>query len=133
MDDRELLGRIAEKVGKIDVLVEAQKRLEENQAKMELAIGKMADAVTRLAVMEERQNVVRSEITTLSEKIDQAEQERKEDMKKVMDVVERLEHRTDKLERAEELNMQIRKWFFAGIATVGSILAYGIAKYFGLS
>ena len=35
MDDRELLGRIAEKVGKIDVLVEAQKRLEENQAKIE--------------------------------------------------------------------------------------------------
>ena len=32
--DRELLDRIAEKVGKIDVLVEAQKRLEENQAKM---------------------------------------------------------------------------------------------------
>lgn len=132
MDDRELLGRIAEKVGKIDVLVEAQKRLEENQAKMELAIGKMAEAVTRLAVMEERQNAVRGEITALSEKIDRVEQERKEDMKKVMDVVERLEHRTDKLERAEELNLQIRKWFFAGIATVGSILAYGIAKYFGL-
>jgi chromosome segregation ATPase len=133
MDDRELLDRIAEKVGKIDVLVEAQKRLEENQAKMELAIGKMADAVTRLAVMEERQNAARGEITILSEKIDRVEQERKENMKKVMDVVERLEHRTDKLERAEELNMQIRKWFFAGIATVGSILAYGIAKYFGLS
>ena len=61
MDDRELLGRIAEKVGKIDVLVEAQKRLEENQAKMELAIGKMADAVARLAVMEERQNAVRGD------------------------------------------------------------------------
>ena len=133
MDDHELLGRIAEKVSKIDVLVEAQKRLEENQAKMELAIGKMADAVTRLAVMEERQNAVRGEITTLSEKIDRVEQERKENMKKVMDVVERLEHRTDKLERAEELNLQIRRWFFAGIATVGSILAYGIAKYFGLT
>ena len=133
MDDRELLDRIAEKVGKIDVLVEAQKRLEENQAKMELAIGKMADAVTRLAVMEERQNAVRGEIITLSEKIDRVEQERKENMKKVMGVVERLERRTDKLERAEELNIQIRKWFFAGIATVGSILAYGIAKYFGLS
>ena len=124
---------IAEKVGKIDVLVEAQKRLEENQAKMELAIGKMADAVTRLAVMEERQNAVRGEITTLSEKIDRVEQEHKESMKKVMDVVERLEHRTDELERAEELNLQVRKWFFAAIATVGSILAYGIAKYFGLS
>ena len=133
MDDRELLGRIAEKIGKIDVLVEAQKRLEENQSKMELAIGKMADAVTRLAVMEERQNAVRGEIVTLSEKIDRVEQERKENMKKIMGVVERLEHRTDKLERAEELNLQIRKWFFAGIATVGSILAYGIAKYFGLS
>ena len=35
MDDRELLARIAEKVGKIDVSVEAQKRLEENKAKME--------------------------------------------------------------------------------------------------
>ena len=133
MDDRELLGRIAEKIGKIDVLVEAQKRLEENQSKMELAIGKMADAVTRLAIMEERQNAVRGEIVTLSEKIDRVEQERKENMKKIMGVVERLEHRTDKLERAEELNLQIRKWFFAGIATVGSILAYGIAKYFGLS
>lgn len=133
MDDRELLGRIAEKIGKIDVLVEAQKRLEENQVKMELAIGKMADAVTRLAIMEERQNAVRGEIVTLSEKIDRVEQERKENMKKIMGVVERLEHRTDKLERAEELNLQIRKWFFAGIATVGSILAYGIAKYFGLS
>ena len=133
MDDRELLDRIAEKVGKIDVLVEAQKRLEENQVKMELAIGKMADAVTRLAVMEERQNAVRGEITVLSGKIDQVEQERKENMKKVMDVVERLERRTDKLERAEELNTQIRKWVFASIATVGSILAYGIAKYFGLS
>jgi len=133
MDDRELLGRIADKVSKIDVLVEAQKRLEENQAKMETAIEQMADAITRLAVMEERQNAVRGEITTLSEKIDRVEQERKENMKRVMDVVERLEHRTDKLERAEELNMQIRKWFFAGIATVGSILAYGIAKYFGLS
>lgn len=132
MDDRELLGRIAEKVGKIDVLVEAQKRLEENQAKMELAIGKMAEAVTRLAVMEERQNVVRGEIIVLSEKIDRVEQERKEDMKKVMDVVERLERRTDKLERAEELNLQIRRWVFASIATVGSILAYGIAKYFGV-
>ena len=132
MDDRELLGRIAEKVGKIDVLVEAQKRLEENQAKMELAIDKMADAVTRLAVMEERQNVVRGEIIVLSEKIDRVEQERKEDMKKVMDVVERLERRTDKLERAEELNLQIRRWVFASIATVGSILAYGIAKYFGV-
>lgn len=133
MDDRELLNRIAEKVGKIDVLVEAQKRLEENQAKMELAIGKMADAVTRLAVMEERQNAVRGEINILSEKIDRAEQERKENTKKVMDMAERLERRMDKLERAEELNMQIRRWFFAGIATVGSILAYGIAKYFGLS
>lgn len=133
MDDRELLGRIAEKVGKIDVLVETQKRLEENQAKMEAAIGKMADAVTRLAVMEERQNAVRGEIASLSEKIDRVEQERKENMKKVMDVIERLESRTDNLERAEELNIQIRKWFFAGIATVGSILAYGIAKYFGLA
>ena len=133
MDDRELLDRIAEKVGKIDVLIEAQKRLEENQAKMELAIGKMADAVTRLAVMEERQNAVRGEIIVLSKKIDRGEQEREEDIKKVMDVVDRLEHRMNKLERAEELNMQIRKWFFASIATVGSILAYGIAKYFGLS
>jgi exonuclease VII small subunit len=132
MDDRELLGRIAEKVGKIDVLVEAQKRLEENQAKMELAIGKMADAVARLAVMEERQNAVRGEINILSEKIDRVEQDRKENMKKALEVVARLERRTDKLERAEELNMQIRKWFFAGIATVGSILAYGIAKYFGM-
>ena len=133
MDDRELLGRIAEKVSKIDVLVEAQKRLEENQEKMELAIGKMADAVTRLAVMEERQNAVRGEITILSEKIDRGEQECEKGIKKVMDVVERLEHRMDKLERAEELNMQLRKWFFAGIATIGSILTYGIAKYFGLS
>lgn len=35
MDDHVLFSRIAEKVGKIDVLVEAQKRLDKNRAKME--------------------------------------------------------------------------------------------------
>lgn len=132
MDDRELLNRIAEKVGKIDVLVEAQKRLEENQAKMELAIGKMADAVTRLAVMEERQDRVRSEVAAMGERVLDIRKQHNESIKRIAERVESLESRIDTLERAEPMNAQVRKWVLGAMVIAATAILYALLRTVGL-
>ena len=53
--NRGALDMIAHKVSKIDVLVESHRRLEDNQTKMEASIARLAEAVSKLAVIEERQ------------------------------------------------------------------------------
>ncbi len=132
MDDRELLGRIAEKVGKIDVLVEAQKRLEENQARMEAAIGKMADAVTKLAVIEERQDRVRSEVVAMGERILDIRKQHNESIQRLAARVESLESRIDTLERAEPMNAQVRRWVFGAVVLATTAILYALLRTVGL-
>lgn len=132
MDDRELLGRIAEKVGKIDVLVEAQKRLEENQARMETAIGKMADAVTKLAVIEERQDRVRSEVVAMGELILDIRKQHNESIQRIATRVESLESRIDTLERAEPMNAQVRRWVFGAVVLATTAILYALLRTVGL-
>ena len=132
MDDRELLGRIAEKVGKIDVLVEAQKRLEENQAKMELAIGKMADAVTKLAVIEERQDRVRSEVVAMGERILDIRKQHNESIQRIAMRVESLESRIGTLERTEPMNAQVRRWVISAILATAAAAVMFVATKAGL-
>ena len=132
MDDRELLGRIAEKVGKIDVLIEAQKRLEENQAKMELAIGKMADAVTKLAVIEERQDRVRSEVVAMGERILDIRKQHNESIQRIATRVESLESRIDTLERTEPMNAQVRQWVISAILAASVAAVVFVAGRAGL-
>ncbi len=132
MDDRELLGRIAEKVGKIDVLVEAQKRLEENQARMEAAIGKMADAVTKLAVIEERQDRVRSEVVAMGERILDIRKQHNESIQRIAARVESLESRIDTLERAEPMNAQVRRWVFGAVVLATTAILYALLRTVGL-
>lgn len=132
MDDREPLSRIAEKVGKIDVLVEAQKRLEENQAKMELAIGKMADAVTKLAVIEERQDRVRSEVVAMGERILDIRKQHDESTQRIAARVESLESRIDTLERTEPMNAQARRWVISAIWAAAVAAVVFVAGRVGL-
>ena len=132
MDDRELLGRIAEKVGKIDVLIEAQKRLEENQAKMELAIGKMADAVTKLAVIEERQDRVRNEVVAMGERILDIRKQHNESIQRIATRVESLESRIDTLERTEPMNAQVRQWVISAILAASVAAVVFVAGRAGL-
>ena len=132
MDGRELLGRIAEKVGKIDVLIEAQKRLEENQAKMELAIGKMADAVTKLAVIEERQDRVRSEVVAMGERILDIRKQHNESIQRIATRVESLESRIDTLERTEPMNAQVRQWVISAILAASVAAVVFVAGRAGL-
>ena len=132
MDDRELLDRIAEKVGKIDVLVEAQKRLEENQARMETAIGKMADAVTKLAVIEERQDRVRSEVAAMGEHIIDIRKQHNDSIQRIASRVESLESRIDTLERAEPMNAQVRRWVFGAVVLATTAILYALLRTVGL-
>ena len=132
MDDRELLGRIAEKVGKIDVLVEAQKRLEDNQAKMEASITRMAEAVSKLAVIEERQSQDRKEMADLRALLGELAKKHDRSIERVMQIVERVETRVDDLEKHEPLNKQVRAWIFGGLAMLAAIFIYALANILGL-
>lgn len=132
MDDKEVLARIAEKVGKIDVLVEAQKRLEENQARMETAIGKMADAVTKLAVIEERQDRVRSEVVAMGERILDIRKQHNDSIQRIATRVESLESRIDTLERAEPMNAQVRRWVLGAVVLATTAILYALLRTVGL-
>lgn len=132
MDDKEILARIAEKVGKIDVLVEAQRRLEENQARMEAAIGKMADAVTRLAVIEERQDRVRSEVVAMGEHVLDIRKQHNESIQRIAARVEKLEAQVDALERAEPMNAQVRKWVLGAMMIAATAILYALLRTVGL-
>lgn len=103
------LDIIANKVAKIDLLVESQRRMEEAQAEM-------AKAITKLAVIEERQEATRSSLAKIDKKI------------------ESIENRIDRLEQHEQSNKAVRSLLYAVltaiiITVVGVVLAsVGLSK-----
>lgn len=98
---RGALDMIVHKVSKIDVLIEATRKLEEQHSRLESSITKMADAVTKLAVIEERQDQDRKEMADLRSML--AEMSRKHDagMERVMTAIGRVEERVDVLDAAQ--------------------------------
>lgn len=106
---------ILHKVTKIDVLIDNHQRLE---ATME----KMADAVSRLAVIEERQNADRNAIRD-------AVVEFKEYAGKINDKLDRHDARIDAMELADVENKRMRNWGFAIVSIVGLAV---LAKVLGL-
>ncbi|TCS94099.1 hypothetical protein EDC36_12021 [Tepidimonas ignava] len=130
--NRGALDMIVHKVGKIDVLVEATRKLEEQHSRLELSITKMADAVTKLTVIEERQTQDRKEMAEMRSML--AEMSRKHDtsIERVMQAVERLDDRVDALEKAEPMNAQARRWMFGALGLLATIFIYALANILGL-
>lgn len=130
--NRGALDMIVHKVSKIDVLVEATRKLEDQHSRLESSITKMADAVTKLAVIEERQDQDRKEMADLRSML--AEMARKHDAStdRVMQAVERLDNRVDALEKAEPMNAQARRWMFGALGLLATIFIYALANLLGL-
>jgi len=130
--NRGALDIIVHKVGKIDVLVEATRKLEEQHSRLELSITKMADAVTKLTVIEERQTQDRKEMAEMRSML--AEMSRKHDtsIERVMQAVERLNDRVGALEKAEPMNAQARRWMFGALGLLATIFIYALANILGL-
>lgn len=92
---------ILHKVTKIDIILDSQKRLESAQEKM-------MGAITKLAVVEERQANMADAIERLTESLN------------------KLDDRLKKLEESEPLQRQSTKWVFAAVggavAIVGTMI-----------
>ncbi|MFN4003342.1 MAG: hypothetical protein ACK4MJ_04165 [Hylemonella sp.] len=129
---RGALDMIVHKVSKIDVLIEATRKLEEQHSRLESSITKMADAVTKLAVIEERQDQDRKEMADLRSML--AEMSRKHDagMERVMTAIGRVEERVDVLEKAEPMNAQTRRWMIGAVTLLATIFIYAVANLLGL-
>lgn len=117
---------------RIERLTHHMLRIRESQDKMEQTMGKLADAVNRLAIIEERQNQDRAAMERAFNAI--AEVGRKHDaaMDRVMQAVERVEGRVDELERFEGLNKQARYWLFGAIGTGGAAILYALMRSIGV-
>lgn len=101
------LDQILHKVNKVDALVDSVRRLES-------VTEKMADAVTKLAVVENQQANDRAEVAALRVENNT------------------LRERVAELERAETLNARVRVAVFALSGIVGSAVVYAILARIGL-
>lgn len=135
MKDTEGLHSIAREhddVVRIERLTHHMMRIRESVTKMESSMEKMAEAINKLAIIEERQNQDRaamerafSAIADLARKHDSA-------IERVIGLVERVEERVDALEQAESLNKQARYWIFGAIGIAAAGVLYATLRNVGL-
>lgn len=134
--DRAVLDAIAHRVGKIDVLVEATRKLEEQHTRLETTVAKLADAVTKLTVIEERQVQDRKEMADLRAALADMAHRYDAAIERVMQAVERLDERLDArvsaLEKAEPMNAQTRRWMIGAVTLLAMIFIYAVANMLGL-
>lgn len=131
-EDLRNLSQLHNETARIERLTHHIQRIRESQDKMEQTMGKLADAVNRLAIIEERQNQDRAAMERAFNAI--AEVGRKHDaaMDRVMQAVERVEDRVDELEKAEPMNAQTRRWMIGAVTLLATIFIYSLANLLGL-
>lgn len=105
-DDK--LEYILEKVSQIDAVVAAQRR-------QEVVLEKLTDAVSKLAVIEERQNNFHTSVQRL------------------FSAIESLEARVRVLEHDEVLNSRVRYAVISGVGVVLASLLYAVLRLLGLT
>ena len=110
----------------IDVLAEQVAGLREDMGEMKLGITKMADALTKLAVVEERQAqsiAAQERAFNALERVEERQRQHeiqcraqdKEVRQFIADSNERLSLRVAELEKAEPMQAQTSKWVTAGV------------------
>ena len=120
--------------GVIDVLAERVEGLCSDMGEMKIGIAKMADALTKLAIVEERQTqtilaqerafkaLERAEERQRQHELQCRDQE-KEVRQLIADSNERLSIRVSELEKAEPMQAQTSKWVTAGVWGALALLA----------
>lgn len=118
----------------IDVLAEQVAGLREDMGEMKLGITKMADALTKLAVVEERQAqaiAAQERAFNALERVEERQRQHeiqcraqdKEVRQLIADSNERLSIRVAELEKAEPMQAQTSKWVTAGVWGALALLA----------
>lgn len=120
--------------GVIDVLAERVEGLCSDMGEMKIGISKMADALTKLAIVEERQTqtiLAQERAFKALERVEerqrqhelQCRDQEKEVRQLIADSNERLSIRVAELEKAEPMQAQTSKWVTAGVWGALALLA----------
>lgn len=129
--------------GAVNVLAERIDGLCVDMNEMKHGIAKMADALTKLAIVEERQtqNILAQERAFKAlERVEERQRtyelvckdQDKEVRQLIADSNERLATRVGELEKAEPMQKQTGKWVMAAVWGAAGLLALFVAKQLGL-
>lgn len=113
-DDLHSIAKEADGVVRIERITHHIQRIREDQHAMRAAIERMSEAVTRLALVEERQAVASSAIDRLAQSL------------------EKLDGRLRHLELAEQTQAKTAAWVQAALWALAAAAAMFVAKKVGL-
>lgn len=129
--------------GAVNVLAERIDGLCTDMSEMKHGIAKMADALTKLAIVEERQTqtiLAQERAFKALERVEERQRthelvckdQDKEVRQLIADSNERLSTRVEELEKAEPMQEQTGKWVMAAVWGAAGFAALLIAKQLGL-
>lgn len=129
--------------GAVNVLAERIDGLCVDMNEMKHGIAKMADALTKLAIVEERQTqtiLAQERAFKALERVEERQRtyelvckdQDKEVRQLIADSNERLATRVGELEKAEPMQKQTGKWVMAAVWGAAGLLAMFVAKQLGL-
>ncbi len=100
--------------------------------KMEAAMDKVADALTKLAIVEERQNADRAALERAFAAIQKSDERCAETLDRVMAKIEKNDARLDQLEQAAPMQQQVAKWVTTALWAAAAAATMYVAKHAGL-
>ena len=127
----------------MQVLATKIEGLSQDMSEMKHGIAKMADALTKLAIVEERQTqtiLAQERAFKALERVEERQRthelvckdQDKEVRQLIADSNERLSARVGELEKAEPMQKQTGKWVMAAVWGAAGLLAMFVAKQLGL-
>ena len=127
----------------MQVLATKIEGLAQDMSEMKHGIAKMADALTKLAIVEERQTqtiLAQERAFKALERVEERQRthelvckdQDKEVRQLIADSNERLSGRVGELEKAEPMQEQTGKWVMAAVWGAAGLLAMFVAKQLGL-
>lgn len=126
------LDMILHKVAKIDSLHTKVDGLVDIQARQDKTLEKLTDAVSRLAIIEDRQNSDRGALERAFGAIKEVAQSQEKTAEKVVMLIENVENRVDQLETAETHNTRVRNTLYAAVGIVLLGILYKLLGFLGL-
>lgn len=100
--------------------------------KMETSIDKLAEAITKLAVIEERQTADRAALERAFMAIQKSDERCAEAFQKTVEKLEKIEARVDALESAAPITKQTNQWVTTAVWAAAAAFAMYVAKKLGI-
>jgi CHASE3 domain sensor protein len=99
---------------------------------MEHSLDKLTEAITKLAVIEEKQTTDRAALERAFMAIQKSDERCTMMCEKITEKLEKIELRTDTLEHAAPANAQVQQWVTSAVWAAAGLAAYVVVHKMGL-